>query len=489
MEFEKYSSSFYYQMASATQKQERVRTLYISSENVDYFESSERITINLQNSVIPEEGYNLYYALKSIGFNSTAMNISSHQKNNWIRYVITQDWTEVTHKIIRTTDPAEASIYTTGFKFEQITLADRVPTRTIDIQIPDGHYTLHSLLDYLSTASVDPTFDPTASPYIIPSGFYHDYEQVLQPDGSRYYDVQNIIPLRLQWSETYSGFQIELLQQTAECRKEKYTYPPGEGGNILHIEKLFPNISVFSIEPHPSFPKLFETLFTNYNSSYSNTPISTPSKTGINPPKAIDFNITRPEGDGPYPLQWKDLKISERGNEKNYNIPDKSFPTNDQINYHNYVAYYKPVLDPVYVDVEISLPNPSMDDKGEKNILTRIFTLGAKDGNSSLFQQWHNPKHVVISGNGGFSSITLDFKAQSDKWNFFNLEFSVELDIFEMLEEYDLPNTHIVDVNIPAIDPISAVTAQSSNHPVPLHPHHFNYHMGGIQPMKKSRYI
>lgn len=475
-------------MASVAPKQERIRTLYISSENVDYFDSSERITINLQHSVIPEEGYNLYYALKSIGFNSTAMNISNHQKNNWIRYVITQDWTEVTHKIVRPTDPVEQALYTSGFKFEEITVADRIPTRTVDIQIPDGHYTLHSLFEYLSTAYADRS-SPTSSPYIIPSGFYHDYEKVLQPDGSMYYDVQNMIPLKLLWSETPSGFQIELLKQNTAPDKLTYMYGVTDEETLLHVEKLFPNISVFSIEPHPTFPSLFNTLFTNYNSEYSNTPISTPSKTGINPPHAIDFHITRPEGDGAYPLKWQDLKISERGNEKNYNIPDKKFPTDDLVNYHNYVAYYKPVLDPVYVDVEISLPNPSMDEKGEKNRLARIFTLGAKDGNSSLFQQWHNPKQVVISGNSGFSSITLDFISQANKWNFFNLEFTIELDICEMMEEYDLPNNHIVDVNIPATDPISATSAQSSNHPTPLHPHHFNYHMGGIQPMKKSRYI
>lgn len=474
-------------MTSATPKPERIRTLYVSSENVDYFESSERITINLQDSVVPDDGYNLYYSLKSIGFNSTAMNISKAQKNNQLRYVITHDWSQVTHKIVAVTNPTELTIYTSGYKFEEILPADKIPKTTVDIKVPDGHYTLHSLFEYLTTSSVDPYVTPTRSVYVIPSGIYHDYKKVLQKDGTVLNPVENILPVPIQWSETPFGFQVEVLRLETEPFITEYSFTGTSSS--MHINKLFPFISVISIEPSPQAPQLYNTLFTNYNSNYKNTPISTPSKSGINPPHAIDFHYTNIANMNNTPLAWNNMRIVERGNERNYDVPREIYPTLDKINYHNYVAYYKPVLDPVYVDVEISLPNPSMDERGHKNILTRIFTLGSKDGNSSLFQQWNNPKQVVISGNGGFSSLTLDFKAQAEKWNFFNLEFTIELEIFEMLEEYDYPDTHLVDVNIPGTDPISAVSALTPGHPTPLHPHHFNYQVAGLHTQKKTRYL
>ena len=72
-----------------------IKTLYISSENVDYYQSSSRVTINLQNSIVPDEGFIMMYALKSIGFNSTVMNISEAQRNNRLIFRLRYDMSQV----------------------------------------------------------------------------------------------------------------------------------------------------------------------------------------------------------------------------------------------------------------------------------------------------------------------------------------------------------------------------------------------------------
>lgn len=473
-------------MASSSKTHERVRSLYISSENVDYFESSQRVTINLRDSVTPQDDYELCYSLKAIGFNSTAMNISHLQKNNVLLIEVEYDYSDVIYdKVLKEAigmpiDPPEASLYT---YVPHNPANEHIKQHTYII--PDAHYTLDELLEELSTpefilTGVTLTADqlsfhepiPSYMKQVLPSGMFRN-------DELDKHDIRNILPIIFKWTPTSSGYIIEYIPILGlQPDNLKDSYDGGTMGNI-HQTEYTPSIKKIRILPHPTSSKLFDLLFTNYNTDFPHTPISVANHRtairGLNPHKGIEFDLS------------ESLKITELGNEAIYDVPNGKYPNEEKVNYMNYIAYYKPVLDPVYVDVEISLPNIAMDEEGQKNILARIYTLGAKDGNSSLFQAWENPKINVISGSSGFSSITLEFTSQENKWEFFNLEFTIELEIFEVLEDQNI-NPHIQDVNIPESDPISSVASTIPQHE-PFSSNYFPYRVTSVQPVKKGRYL
>ena len=448
----------------------RKRTLYISSENVDYFNSSDRVTINLNQSVVHEDDFILTYALKSIGFNSTAMNISEKQKNNKICYVLEYNDTHVTH--VARKDAPDGDI--TSVVTRNLAPNEVLTIQTVTVVVPDGHYTLSELFVYLSSYS--------NKSIVIPSGYYLDYEDDIEA-------ASNIVPILFQWAETPSGYTIELKSDyLLDDIKGTYTY----GGTDYGIRYLFSKLNRITIAPHETDPILFNTLFTNFNTEYENTPISIPPNTmkrGVNPHSGVQFNfninsLTRPD-------QITDIKIVEVGNERLYDVVNRIYPTEERINYHFYKAYYKPNLDPTYVDVMISLPNSAMDERGHRNILTRIFTLGSKDGGSSFFQMWEQPKITVLNGLSGFSSVTIDIESQENKWNFFNLEFSIEIEIDEIKEEVEQNiEDPAIDLDIPVTDAVDdAARTNGRRHQSALPKNHFYQHRGGqLQIPKRSRY-
>ncbi len=462
-------------------QQERKRTLYISSENVDFFTSSDRITISLTENISANDGYNLAYSLKQIGFNSTAFNISEAQKNNRISFVLDYDISNVTATIVDSVkisplpnDPLTYEIYKHSGHPEYNDALQLKKQKIVECVVPDGLYTFDLLLDYLSTnfASND------SLKWVIPSGYIKDAR-------NSHNDINNIVSLALSFKETISGYTISFLKDLDEIQSfySTTTYPT----DTFYTRDLFPRLTSFSIIPSPSSPNLFNMLFTNFNTSYQPTPISTPAdmdKTGLNPPNGVKFVFVVPPGDDELfdsqPLNY-DVNVVELGNENIYDVPNGIYPTSDKINYHKYIAYYKPVLDPVYIDVGISLPNYAMDERGHKNILTRIFTLGAKDGNSSLFMSWDNPKLTILDGTPSFSTITIDLSSQGDKYNFYNSEFTMELEICEIREEQPEDNP-LVNVQIPPTDPISDAARVLSTQ-------NFGYQTRGVQVHKRSRYV
>lgn len=475
-------------MSNGSKNPERVRTLYISSENVDYFESSERVTINLRETVTAQDDYELCYALKSIGFNSTAMNISHKQKNNSLLIEIEYDYTNVLYdQRLNTTPAPNGGDPSPKFIYVQHSTTTEKRIRNHVYYVPDGHYTLEELFNNLSTSAYQDNntklleFAIIDQRHIIPSGYFRDAEE----DQN---DVSNIISISIVWNETDSGFIIQLQPQPINNNNIRTEY--NETLTPIPYSQIFPSIRKVRILPNPINPGLYDLLFTNYNTDLPQTPISVPNYRnvirGLNPPKGVEFQVTLK--DLMDPLNFNPIKIVEIGNESIYHIPNGIYPNEEKINYMNYIAYYKPVLDPIYVDIEISLPTIAMDEEGQKNLLARIYTLGAKDGNSSLFQAWDNPKKNVVSGSHGFSSIALLFKSQEDKWNFFNLEFTMELEIFEQLEE-QTGDSVIQDVQVPESDPISAVDSSLPQNHHLFSNSHFPYRTAGVHALKKGRYF
>jgi hypothetical protein len=467
----------------------RPRTIYLSSENIDYFRSSDRNSVYLTDTLVPDDGYSLAYGISSIGFNATAMNISEKLGNNRLSFYLEYDSSTITHEMIK--NPT----FIPGIEPEWIfnpTAPNQFKPITVDIIIPDGHYTFEELLSFLSGR--DPLGHPS---FLIPSGYCYDLQKNQK-------GLENILSLIFSWktmtsgSKT-SGYQIDLLVADA---KIKGIYDEGLPGTttFYQLEQIQPKLVSVTIIPTARKPRLFEILFTNYNTSYENIPISTPTHIraeGINPPLGICFSIKTDispaalVGDEISPLEWldvTDVNIKELGNEQIYDTSAGIFP-DQKYNFGNYKAYYQPTLDPVYVNINISLPNVSMDEKGTKNILTRIFTLGSKEGNTSYFRAWSNPKMTLLTGLSSISNITIDLQSQDDRWDFFNLEYSIELLVVEIEDVKD--DSSLTQISLPPTDAISTTSdavGNSSYRPLPS-THFSPYRNANLQINKRTKFM
>lgn len=465
----------------------RKRSIFLSSTSIPWFSSSSTVNNYLGATVAAEEGFDLAYGIRSIGFNSTAMNISERLKNNRLTFRCSYDNSSVTlyH------DPTLALSPGIRYNLRAITPAeyDALPDFIdYEIIIPDGHYTFSQLLSVLTTSKANPLIT-------IPSGYYLDYQ-----DGHKIMDNIREIPFR--WVESPGGFQITIADPDSVSIVIPYTDINGLDEYAEFIE-VYPILSSVTILPSSNSDKLFNLLFTNYNTSDPNTPISQPpheNRRGMNPPLGIQFfvstptKITIPPAD-PITTRTNDTLqpfvfvgyIAELGNETLYDTRAEIYPNEYVSNY--YIAYYKPNLDPNYLDIEISLPNPSIDDRGHKNILTRLFTLGANNGNTSLFQYWDSPKMNILDGVPSFTNIQLKFTAEDEKWDFFNLEFSIELVVCEYMIESAQEQNPQVDLNIPDSDPITdAAMTAGGTVLTPFPSSHFSYRSGTLHPHFHKRF-
>lgn len=496
---------------SAAPTPENIRTLYLSSESVDYYNSSDTVTVSLDQTIIANEGYVLQYCTRTIALNSASFNVCQQLKNNRIRYIIKKNVNDVT-AVIKSPPINNALVPdgNGGYQTYDIYSVDSYPKIVqdyktanqeviVDVVIPDGLYTVDQLFDYLNTNKTDPK-------QIIPSGYYRDAR-------FRQDVYTNQMGIKMQWEQTNYGFSIAYFDDNQTTIPRYQTYDESADAFVTYdLNQLFPKLTSISIVPHPDFPKLFNQIFTNYNASYKNTPISTPpylAKTGLNPPHGILFTFanvdvatTLPPEDNPTgisdpsPLFLATL-ITEIGNERIYDIPNGIFPTEDKINYLRYDAYSTPIMNPVFIEVIISLPNNSSSEKGPDNILCRIPTQGASQGfQSQISRIWENPKQNILYYDGGFSTVTIQFKSQADLWNFFNLEFSLEIEFSEIPDPRDKENvSQLVDLSLPASDPV-ADTANSAGiglgvggkHIQPFHPGLFSHQPRGIQFERGKRY-
>jgi hypothetical protein len=211
-------------------------TLYISSDDIDFFQSSSRITMPLSQTLFPDEGYVLQYGLRSIGFNAAAFNITEQQKNNRLLFAMTYDTSEVlahpgpivhpdptitgstkhkrhhhhhkthTHtdgnfRRIRLQDPEkwkspDSEIWKRiNSPYHEMEVdGDRV-TVYIDFVIPDGYYTIEKLFQYLNGRNHNDS--------IIPTCYFKDYIEDIQAE-------ENLIPLHMDWKKNPMDTPLEL---------------------------------------------------------------------------------------------------------------------------------------------------------------------------------------------------------------------------------------------------------------------------------------
>lgn len=470
----------------------RPRTIYLSSENIDYFRSSDRNSVYLSETLVPEEGYSLAYGISSIGFNATAMNISEKLGNNRLSFYLEYD----SSKIEYTMDPTpgwDESSSDPPFTFNPAAPNQFKPI-TVDLVVPDGHYTFEQLLKYLTGNDIS----VHGRPFVIPSGYCINLQKNRQ-------STTNILPIIFWWKLTESGYKIEYESIDDQAVYGRYTDGSFGSTTYYELEQIQPKLVNITIIPNAQKPRLFEILFTNYNTSYENIPISTPTHIrahGMNPPLGVCFSINTnispsamlPGTNDIFPLKFLDtfdalgVNVKELGNEQIYDTAAGIFP-DQKYNFGKYVAYYQPTLDPVYVDVNISLPNNSMDESGSKNILTRIFTLGSKEGNTSYFRAWSNPKMTLLTGLSSVSNITIDLQSQDNRWDFFNLEYSIEILVVEVEDVKD--ENSLNHISLPPTDAISSTSdavGNSSYRPLPT-THFSPYRSANLQINKRTKFM
>lgn len=478
----------------------RPRTVYISSDSINDFIESDRNTVYLSENIGAEEGYNLSYGLASIGFNATVMNISKKLQNNSLSFLFEYDYTNVQYEMKAIPNPAPDA---PQWEFIAIVPDTIEKTETVTISIPDGHYTFDELLRYLSNDSGE------TSNFVLStkSGYCIDLQMNRQSVG-------NVLNFPLKWKPTENGYKISCEDDETPIRG---WYDDKTAFAVDHypLEQIQPKLISVTILPDERQSGLYDLLFTNYNATYEFTPISTPPDiraTGMNPPQGIQFlfpsdisphydagvpiTILTPfkfhfviiDYEGVFGYTPKVIEIIELGNETIYNTPAGIYP-NQKYNMHEYVAYYTPILDPVYIDIEISLPNSAMDERGHRNVLTRLFPVGAKDGNTSFFRQWEAPKMTLLTGFSTIGNISIDLSSQNNRWDFFNLEYSIELLFVEIQDEKEEITAN--DVSIAPTDPISdASTAVGGVQRRPLPSTHFTpYRTANLQIHKRTKFI
>lgn len=421
----------------------RPKLVYLSSDDSEIYSNNGKIDLFLKEHIYPEDGHHLMYGVRSIGYNSTVRNISETNGNN-----------EIHLELFYQTTPA--SILAPQY-FDPITGTWHAKTgipvvKQLVIKVPSAAYTLDSLFDFLSNK------DDENPNYFIPTGFY---EYFLDAPVAR---RKNEMLARLVFKQTPSGFQIFVRIDNQAIIDDRIEYPPGSSAFIDIVEAtLF--LTSIRIIPSSRERSLYNQLFTNVR-NYE-VPSCVPSyhrQSGMNPPHAIQFNFANiTVGTSPY--DKTDFTVVEIGNEALFDTANNHFPDMNRSHFRNiWESFYTPKLNPIYVDIETSLPVSTYTREGvAKNLLSRSFVLGGEDGNNSYFHYFDVPVMYSLEGHDRLTEISLHFSSESELWDFFDLEFLLELVIYEVEDEK--MDSSFVDPNLdmPESDPLTTAVNSYSN--------------------------
>lgn len=442
---------------SAASSMIRPKLLFLSTEDVRPYEDASKVTISLRDQIMAEDGFKLVYGIRSFGYNTNVMNISQRQKNNEIDVELTY----LTHELEyqgATTDPTPVASTTTS-QIYTIRLSD------------DNYGTVNNLFFALNNELAR----------ILWSGWLVDEEK-----PKNYF---NLTPFIIQFSvENENRMYISL----------EYNDISVIGGYTIHGSnysawQFNDKITKIRIQPTPSNPGLFNLLFTNTNSTDPNRPVCLPTfklGEGQNPCTAVEFTID-PSTYATYQTETDGLKeeeftteivnvwstvfwnLKEIGNEEFLDTAAGIYPIDNYFTVQNtpYIGYQVPDIHPIYLDISSTLENSNLTTEGlSKNLLTRQFVVGAQNGNNSYYEKWETPVYYILDSRY-ISSIELQFKSQQNKWNFFNLEFVLELIIFEVEEESHVTDFVEPTFVMPSDDPLTAQLGRYSSsiqNPYPL---------------------
>jgi hypothetical protein len=432
---------------SAASTMIRPKLLFLSTEDVAEYSDASKVNISLRDPVIAEDGFKLVYGIRSFGYNTNVMNISQRQGNNVLTIRITYQTPLLTY-IDDTTTPVLNTPTTTVEDFQ--------------IYISDGNYgTLENLFSEINTQIKK----------IIPSGWLRDITDA----GV----TRNIVPFSINFSiQNYNRLIVSIANQDLSV-VGGYTIL-GNDYSAYDFAKLITSITIL---PSPDQEDLYNLLFTNLTSLSFNKPICLPSfstKQGMNPPNGISFSIyvdsydTYDSVNTNNPTFTTDLvnvwntvewELTEIGNEHLLDTATGTYPIDNyfEIKSLDYIGYEIPSIHPFYLDISTTLENSNLTTEGlSRNLLTRQFVVGAKDGNNSFFQSWDTPIYYILDSRR-ISTMEIKFESQKNKWNFFNLEFTLELIVFEIEDEANPADFVEPTFIMPDADTLTATLGQYSS--------------------------
>lgn len=441
----------------------RPKRLYLTSEDVQDFDDSGSCRYTLRESIIAEEGFRLVYGLKSFGYMATANSISTRLKNNRL--------------YLELVTMAPDYIYNaTLLAFEVNPDAGTLITQPMEIIVPDGFYpTLADLFSVMNDVQVN----------LLPSGVKIDVT-VNDDRATQTMTEPNDVPLRLVFSETRYGYsvQVALKAVSEEPIRNDYLY----FGNHYQAQQVNYRPTELRIYPQDEdHMGLYNLLFYN-ESATANTPANVPSSASINgpnPPNVVvlymnanlgyDIATTANPIDTIDPnldfvFQWgfngtQDPLLTSYPPEKTP-IPTITYSC-QTFGYKNLPLqiWYKPRLYPIYIEIDTSLETQNLTVDGyASNLFFRHFPVGADVGAKSFFQSWDQPVyHHMRSARNHIDSIKVDFISESDKWEFFNMTFFIEIVFYEVPDEEELPTYEDTPFEIPGQDAMTSSLQQYSN--------------------------
>lgn len=440
----------------------RPRRYFITSDSIDDFVTSSHALYNIQEGLVAEDGFSFAFGLCSIGFNSTAFNISETQGNNKLIY-------KLYYKkplYIPSGNPNTAGEY----HYEKNPNKDDIESVEKTIIIPNGYY--NSLSDLFAYLNDDKNI-------FIGSKIYSDIHA--DPENDSFLNT-NEIPIKFKYSlnSSTTGYIITMQLGYTYSNRSLKNYYPDNDVSLKGLEAYFVQNRIFSMEilPHKD-SELYNLLFTN-NTSFKNQAPNAPnfiSDTGlVNPPRAIVFALQHtlsssqlPTVTDPY-VDFGTVNTTIDNitygftfyveNDPNKNIRFRIANESDHVirsdltNYP-FVSYFLPRLNPLYIDIQSDLETNNFTDSGSnKNVLIRQFLPNMQNGATDFYESWDNPVwHATNRRN--INSISISFNSEGNKFNFFNLLFVIQLVIFEYPESQDFQNLNDEVFQLPSEDPLT----------------------------------
>jgi len=436
---------------SAASTMIRPKLLFLSTEDVEEYSDASKVTITLRDPVIAEDGFKLVYGIRSFGYNTNVMNISQRQGNNVFDIAVTY--------------LTPSKIYQ-GESVQPLTQTPTYETTVYSIYIPDDNYSTLEILFKEINAQIENS---------IYSGWLRDFAASDQKPDNR-------VPFKIIFSQINNNRMLISIRAQDLVVQGGYIF----GSTEIRAYEFASKITSISIQPTPEKENLYELLFTNVTSFSFTKPICVPSFSslqGLNPPTAIVFNID-PTKYGTYnPLTftsfdtdvWSSIEwdLLEIGNEHILDTAKKIHPLQIYSTGYgiakrvykslDYLSYALPSIYPFYLDISTTLENSNLTTEGlSRNLLTRQFIVGSKDGNSSFFQAWDTPIYYILDSRR-ISTMEIKFDSQKNKWNFFNLEFTLEIVVFEVEDEASPADFVEPSFVLPAEDSFTSTLSQYSS--------------------------
>lgn len=450
----------------------RPRSVYLTSESLSEDADATSAIYQLSEPVIAKDGFDLVYGVRGFGFNASATNISQKQRNNRLRI----DLVFAPPKYIPV---ANVNGFTFALNYDLTEV-----TKSYEIFFPAGLYSIDEFFGVLSNSAN----------YFISSGYKYDVTKTDDMVMNGLTLQPNEIPFTLHFQRSDGGFTVTPNYQGVILNYYQSIDSAGTLGNYYLAYEVNTSLTDVTITAVEDAPELYNLLFTNINSTSANHPALVPefelNVSGRNPPSEIKFSIvndlsgvTETVGGTSIQPSYEQISLMDTIQFDTFTYPDlyllddlnKRYPSLGFLRPNRgYRSYFIPNITPLYVEVQTDLETTNISSYGSRGgILVRQFLLGGANGGTSFFQQYDNPVWMKMSSSREYlDSMKVIFESEGKRWDFFNMNFFLELQFFEIAkqdinpEEMQGPNSD--GLRLPPNDEITMAMGNTAHNPFPF---------------------